>query len=400
MVQVARKGRLHPAVGAARFEAARVLNEFLGEATVAASGKAPSTQSVAEGARPLVLVGLSGGADSLALAATVAHFARRGEIRVGAVIVDHQLQAGSDRVAHTAAEQARALGLSPVVIETVTVASGNEGPEMAARIARYQAFEDVVARTKASAVLLAHTRDDQAETVLLGLARGSGTRSLAGIPTIRTENGVSYLRPILTITRAQVESICQAENLTPWQDPTNADETMMRARVRHSIMPYLENTLGGGVATALARTAHIVGADADYLAQQAQEAYKTVVLDFNKLTSTAPGKAKATPAVKLQVSAEAMKGAELMLALDRGALAELHPALGRRVLAQAVTKAGGENPGFERLNALADFAARAAKGGPLQMAGHVVAYKTRPPVQNHAGKSLGKSGVLVLLRTR
>ncbi|WP_240333973.1 tRNA lysidine(34) synthetase TilS [Rothia sp. ZJ932] len=396
MVQDARSGRLHPAVGAARVEAARALNDALGTDTVAASGK---TRAHTDGTAPLILVGLSGGADSLALAATLSHFARRGELRVGAIIVDHQLQEGSARVARTAAAQATKLGLDPVLIETVTVATGTEGPEMAARQARYGAYKKAVYATGARAVALAHTRNDQAETVLLGLARGSGTRSLAGIPRVRTENGVTYLRPILNTTRAKVEDICAAENLTPWHDPTNSDESMMRARVRHRIMPYLEENLGGGVADALARTAHIVAADADYLAVTAEQEHSTVTLNLSELTSTVPGAAQHSAAKKLQVPAEALEGAELVLAMDRDAVSQLHPAVRRRVLAHAVVQAGGETPGFERLEALDDFALTTAKGGPLQMAGHISVYKTRPPVAGKHGKSLSKSGVLVFLRT-
>lgn len=381
-------------MGAARVEAAKVLNSHFGANTVAASGKNSYAGSCEV---PLVLVGLSGGADSLALAATLAHFVRRGELRVGAVVVDHQLQAGSQDVALRAAQQAKTLGLDPVLIETVTVETATAGPEKAAQIARYGAFVRAVEATGASAVALAHTRNDQAETVLLGLARGSGTRSLAGMPCARTEDGVTYLRPFLELTRADIEKICDAEELDPWHDPTNFDESMMRAKVRHSIMPYLEEYLGGAVVTSLARTATILSADADYISGQVDAAYRAVTLDVDNLMSQAPGVAQKTPALKLQLAEE--KGTPV-LAFDRASLADLHPALRRRVLAHALVQAGGEAPGFERLSALDDFVAKPAKAGPLQLAGHIAAYKTRPPVLNAAGKSLSKSGVLVFTRTQ
>lgn len=406
MVQLARKGRLHPAVGAARVSVARALNDMLGQGTVLASGKKGSALSPenteATGQKPLVLVGLSGGPDSLALAAVAAHFARRGEIQVGAVIVDHQLQEGSAEVAARAAAQARELGLSPVLVETVTVDASSEGPEMAARIARYGAFEQAVSATGARAVLLAHTLDDQAETVLLGLARGSGTRSLAGIPRIRTENGVTYLRPLLDHTRADIEDICAAEGLEPWNDPTNTDESLMRARVRHRIMPYLEENLRGAVATSLARTAAIIGPDSEFLEASARDALTQVRLEKTSLTGT-NNRSVASVEELLQVPENARETHEVAVILDRQALAELHPAMRRRVLALAVTEAGGETPGFERLSALDDFALTRAKGGPLQMAGHVVAYKTRPPVQvadakaSKKGKSFSATGILVLM---
>ena len=128
----------------------------------------------------LVLAAVSGGADSLALAGALAQEAPRLQLRAGAVTVDHGLQDGSiDRAADVAAT-CEDLGLDPVVVETVTVGSAG-GPEGAAREARYTALGAVAIRTGASAIVLGHTLDDQAETVLLGLARGSGARSLAGM---------------------------------------------------------------------------------------------------------------------------------------------------------------------------------------------------------------------------
>ena len=106
--------------------------------------------------------------------------------------------------------------------------------------------------------------------MLLGLSRGSGTRSLAGMPPVRVEEGVTYLRPFLGLRRTDMLDICDAETLTPWIDPTNTDETLMRARIRHSVLPYLEEHLGGDVARSLARTASVAGPDAEYLDEQAQ----------------------------------------------------------------------------------------------------------------------------------
>src|SRR5690606_20312838 len=111
----------------------------------------------------LVLVALSGGADSLALAAATAFEAPRAHLRAGAVIVDHGLQAASTEVAERAAEQARALGLDPVVVVRVQVGSAG-GPEAAARDARYAALVETIQTTDAAALLLGHTLDDQAET--------------------------------------------------------------------------------------------------------------------------------------------------------------------------------------------------------------------------------------------
>ncbi len=218
-MQHGRQGRLHPAVGTARRELARALTNLLGEGTIKGTGRARRDSTVSqqgtETEKPLVLVACSGGPDSLALACIAAHFARRSDVRVGAVVVDHGLQADSAEVAASTAETLTNLGLHPVLTERVQVPQGSMGPEMAARTARYGAFERAVQHTGARAVLLGHTLDDQAETVLLGLGRGSGTRSLAGMPPVRIENGVTYLRPFLALRRADMLNICEAEGVAP-----------------------------------------------------------------------------------------------------------------------------------------------------------------------------------------
>lgn len=232
-----------------------------------------------EGSAPaLVLVALSGGADSLALAVATAAEAPRLHLRAGAIVVDHGLQEGSDAVAERAAEQARSLGLEPVLVRRVRVTSagGGSGPEAAAREARYRAFAEVAAETGAAAILTAHTRDDQAEQVILSLARGSGLRSLAGIPPERSlPGGAAILRPFLArapeITRAQTERVCAAAGLTPWSDPHNDDPSFARVRVRTRALPMLERELGPGVAAALARTADLAREDAEALDAMAED---------------------------------------------------------------------------------------------------------------------------------
>lgn len=209
----------------------------------------------------LVLVGLSGGADSLALAAATAFEAPRAGLRAGAVIVDHGLQDGSADVAAAAARQARALGLGPVLVLTISVPPGGAGPEAAARTARYEAFDRAVAETGARHILLGHTLDDQAETVLLGLARGSGPTSLQGMAA-RTG---PYLRPLLGVRRAETRQACLDAGLAAWDDPHNADPRYARVRVRERVLPTLERELGPGVAEALARTADQLREDAEAL---------------------------------------------------------------------------------------------------------------------------------------
>ena len=250
----------------------------------------------------LVLVALSGGPDSLALAAATAFEAPRAGRRAGAVIVDHGLQADSDAVAERAAAQARDLGLDPVRIERVTV-SGEGGPEAAARAARYAALEKAVTDTNAAAVLLGHTLDDQAETVLLGLARGSGAGSLKGMDEV---NGI-YRRPLLGIRRATTVQFCADASLTPWSDPHNAEPAFARVRVRERVLPVLEQELGPGVAEALARTADQLREDAAALDHFAEE-----------------------------VAEELVEHAEAGLSLPVRALAANPPALRQRIIRLAV----------------------------------------------------------------
>jgi tRNA(Ile)-lysidine synthase len=214
----------------------------------------------------LVLVALSGGPDSLALAAATAFEAPRAGLRAGAVIVDHGLQPGSADVATTAAAQARELGLDPVLVRAVAVGP-EDGPEAAARTARYAAIAAAATETGATVVLLGHTLDDQAETVLLGLARGSGATSLHGMPATY---GL-YARPLLGIRRATTVQFCADSGLEPWIDPQNSEVAFARVRVRQTVLPTLERELGPGIAQALARTAEQLREDSDALDHFAEE---------------------------------------------------------------------------------------------------------------------------------
>jgi tRNA(Ile)-lysidine synthase len=206
------------------------------------------------------------------LAAATAFEAPKLGLTAGAVVVDHGLQDGSDKTAEAAAEQCRGLGLEPVQVRAVEV--GTEGgPEGAARTARYDALRDAADELGADVVLLAHTRDDQAETVLLGLARGSGARSLAGMaPTAGL-----LRRPLLEVPRSATAAACIASGLRPWHDPHNNDPQYRRVRVRHEVLPVLEEALGPGVTEALARTAGLLRADADALDVLAADLAETAV---------------------------------------------------------------------------------------------------------------------------
>ncbi|CAB5103843.1 MAG: tRNA lysidine(34) synthetase TilS [Actinobacteria bacterium] len=206
-----------------------------------------------------VIVAVSGGADSLALAYALSLEAPKFAIRLHAVTIDHQLQSASGIQALEVVSQMKTLGIE-TTIEKVSVEI-TEGLEASARKARYEALDSVGIKLNAAAIFLGHTRDDQAESVLLGLARGSGTRSLSGMAEI---NG-KYFRPLLSITREQTVSMCQESGLIPWSDPHNVDLNFARVRVRLQAMPILEETIGPGISEALARTAELVRHDADAL---------------------------------------------------------------------------------------------------------------------------------------
>jgi len=209
-----------------------------------------------------VAVACSGGADSLALAAGTVHCAGKLGLAVHGLVVDHQLQPDSARVAQAAAQALRQLGCAAVRVLQATV-EGPGGPEAAARRGRYAALR--AAAPPGALVLLGHTLDDQAETVLLGLGRGSGPRSVAGMRELDPPWG----RPLLGVRRAVTAAACAALGLVPWVDPHNADPRFQRVRLRTEVLPLLEEVLAGGVAPALARTARQLQEDLDVLDEQA-----------------------------------------------------------------------------------------------------------------------------------
>jgi len=206
-----------------------------------------------------VLVAVSGGADSLALAHALSVESKEFVITVIGVTVDHQLQEQSGAQAEKVVAQLKNFGLD-CIIKKVNV-DLKDGLEASARAARYSALQETADEKSAVAVFLGHTRDDQAETVLLGLARGSGTRSLSGMAH---HNGV-YVRPLLEITRDQSERYCEEVKLQYWSDPHNENPNFSRVRVRNVALPALETSIGPGISEALARSAHLLRDDADAL---------------------------------------------------------------------------------------------------------------------------------------
>ena len=222
-----------------------------------------------------ILLAVSGGADSLLLAAATKLEASKVGIQLHALVVDHQLQNGSGDVAASAQKKLIELGIIEAKVAQVLVSnnSGNGGMEAAARSARYKALDDEADRIGAVAIFLGHTEDDLAETVLLGLARGSGTRSLSGMAF----HVGRYVRPFLELTRAQVLAACKESGIEFWSDPQNEDSSFARVRVRNEILPRMEKEIGPGISKALARTSRILREDADALDLIAGDLFATLV---------------------------------------------------------------------------------------------------------------------------
>ena len=324
-----------------------------GPAPVVADARRAVRTALADlGPGDLVLVACSGGADSTALAAATAFVAPRLGLRAGAVVVDHGLQDGSAEVAATAAARCRDLGLAPVSVRRVVVVTDGGGPEAAARTARYAALAAAADEAGARAVLLGHTLDDQAETVLLGLARGAGARSLAGMAGRRG----ALRRPFLGLRRADTEAVCRTLGLGWWDDPTNsvpvaapgtpdagpaaapepgAGAPPLRSRVRGLVVPALVEVLGPGAVPGLARSADLLRDDADLLDELAAR----LLADALRPAGATPGATDgATDGTTDGTTDGATAGGTVELEVEP--LAAAHAALRRRALRAAAVRAG------------------------------------------------------------
>ena len=229
----------------------------------------------------LILVAVSGGADSLALAYALSLEAPKLALRLEGVTVDHQLQSQSSVQAEKVVAALATMGIEKTHVIKVDV-DITDGLEASARRARYAALDACAEKTGATFVFLGHTRDDQSESVLLGLARGSGARSLSAMAL---RNG-KYVRPLLAITREETLGACVEAQLDPWDDPHNADKAFTRVRVRTDVIPNLEKNLGPGISAALARTASLLRDDADALDQLAETEFALhdpLSLDISRL---------------------------------------------------------------------------------------------------------------------
>ncbi len=333
---------LHPDVAAIRLAVRRTLADSL---PPTATADDPATAVVA----------CSGGADSLALLAATVFETRRLPWRVFGATVDHGLQADSAAHAEHVVAQMAELGADETLSARVQVRAEGQGPEAAAREARYAVLEQVAESTGAIVVLLGHTLDDQAETVLLGLTRGSGGRSIAGM---RRGFG-PFRRPLLDLRRAQTEAACAAEGIAFWSDPHNEDPRYTRSRVRRRVMPVLEDELGPGVAETLARTGELLREDMELLDDLADELL-------------------ATAAVPEGLRLDALTGQP--------------DALVGRVLRRAALAAGCPAAELFRVHvlALADIAFGEAGGRQAQLPGHVTAWRADELL--HFGRTAAQGG--------
>lgn len=295
---------------------------------------------------PLVLVACSGGRDSMALAAVSHIVCTSMGVRCGAVIVDHGLQAGSERVAGEAADRCRALGLGPVIMRNATVQARGEGLEAAARQARYDELCAAAHESGAIAVLLAHTMDDQAETVLIGLLRSRGVDALAGMPQVFTRSGVTFARPLLTLTRDETTGLCEDLGVEYWDDPTNGDavdgelpdDYPLRSRVRHDLLPAIERFAGFNVARHFAESAQLARMDKEYLDQRSDEVMGEAVTAVDRPASSAAVSTDTPRACAADDTNDSGHGIGLMIGVKR--IAREPEAIRLRVIAHALSQAG------------------------------------------------------------
>lgn len=288
------------------------------------------------------MVACSGGADSLALLAAAVFEGHKTGCTVIGVTVDHGLQGGSAERTRSVVAQMAALGVDETASIRVSVDAGPAGLEAGAREARYAALTQLADHVRSHRVLLGHTLDDQAETVLLGLTRGSGGRSLRGMRPFFTEPGshVGFERPLLGLTRAQTEAACRADGIEWWDDPHNSDPRFTRARIRHTVMPMLERELGPGVARALARTGDQLREDTEFL--------EPFELDAFRQASTDDG-------------------------IDMLAIDDVGEAIRTSVVRRAAIKAGAIPSELTRDHVLAVLALLGTTGKVVQLPGHVSA---------------------------
>jgi tRNA(Ile)-lysidine synthase len=222
----------------------------------------------------LVLVAVSGGPDSVCVLYTLHALRRLFRMRLAVFHLDHRLREDSAADAAYVRRLADRLGLDVHVRSAEGAPAKGESVEAWATERRWKAGNDVRREIGASAIAEGHTLDDQAETLLLNLVRGTGIEGLAGIDPGGPGTGV--VQPLIEVTREQVEGFCRALHLRPRRDPMNEDRRYLRAAIRHDILPMLEDATGRGVKASIARTADTIRRDRDELWQRTARTYAEV----------------------------------------------------------------------------------------------------------------------------
>jgi tRNA(Ile)-lysidine synthase len=322
------------------------------------------------GAGDRIVVGLSGGADSVTLCVLLPDVAREfgGEV-VALAHLNHGLRPGAEDDQRFCQEFAARLGL-PFDTEAADVRAlareRKTSIEAAGRIARYAFLRRVMAQRGATRIAVAHTRNDQAETVLLRLCRGAGPKGLGSI----FPKAGPVIRPLLEVRRAAIEAFVAAEGVEFREDPTNRDVAFARNRIRHELLPYLARHQGDGIVDVLARQAAIARDDADWLEQAATERARSLVLEE-----------------------------ETGVSIDAAGLRKLHPALARRVVhAVLVRVAGRRFIGFDHVDAVSRLTGADAgeketidlPGLRVQQSGGRLRFEPRPPDPGRAGQRRGR----------
>ncbi len=235
-----------------------------------------------------VLVAVSGGADSLALLYGLHALHSQLDCQLHLAHLNHCLRPDADADAGFVQQHASHLEL-PCTIQSTDVPrlvkQWKLSVETAARKARYQFYEEVSTQIGATKVALGHHQDDTAETVLMNLVRGSGSTGMKGISPVRN---FKFIRPLAGLTRQQIEMFLASKGLVPRHDSTNTDTRYLRNRIRHELIPRLENDYNPNIKVGLSRTADVLGAESEYLDTVAQEALETCrVRDPDKVKALA-----------------------------------------------------------------------------------------------------------------
>lgn len=300
---------------------------------------------------PLVLIACSGGRDSLALVALASKVCASRGLRCGVVIVNHNLQSSSEKVAIEASNQCKKLGISSdlIYIESIKVLDSGIGIEAAARDARYAAIIRRAKILNASVVLLAHTADDQAETVVIGLRDSSGLEAIAGMNAIIFRDGIRFARPLLQITRDETTGICEDFSIKWWDDPTNGDcvpknqelhkNYPLRSRVRHTLIPYISHFFNANIVNLLSRGAKLAQDDLEYINSQVDDVVsKVMTVNFYSSTfNDSDSKHCANCACDNCASSITSDNKNIEITLDVKTLKDCHISIRRRVIARALS---------------------------------------------------------------